>query len=143
MMMKEYGGEDAVGRFNLIRPWLEIVLQKSAGYTTIGEVWSLLAQSKATLWLLFPNDRNPPIGFAITEPLMTAHGPWVNVPFAYCVDGDYEDFFNRIIDIAYERGMTGVKFISYREGFKKVAEKYGWKTGYTEYVVKDFRGGDV
>lgn len=143
MTLLEYSGEDAVGVFNLIRHWLEVVLKKSAGYATMGDVWSMLAEKRATLWLGFSNDNNDPMGFAVTEPLMTAYGPWVNIPFAYCNgDLDYEEFFDEIGKVAYRRGMTGVKFISYRDGFKKLADRYGWEPGYTEYIVKDFRGGN-
>ena len=141
MKLKEYSGDEAINRFNLIRHWLADVLDKSSGYTTMADVWRLLSERHATLWLLFSNE-NDLIGFATTEPLMTTHGPWVNIPFAYCKGGDYKEFFDRISLVAYERGMTGVKFISYRDGFKRVAEKYGWKRGYTEYIVSDFRGGE-
>jgi len=141
MIMQEFSGDEAIAKFNVIRPWLETVIEKSANYSTIGDVWHMLSKRTATLWLLYSNEMKV-IGFAMTEPLMTAQGPWVNIPFAYCEGGDYEQFFNKIGNVAYERGMTGVKFISYREGFKKVAERYGWKPGYTEYVVKDFRGGE-
>jgi hypothetical protein len=100
----------------------------------------MLSDERATLLLGYEDFI---VGFALAEPLYTAQGPWVNIPFAYCESGlNYEEFFNEIGEMARVRGMAGVKFISYRNGFERLAEKYGWKKGYTEYIVKDFRGGN-
>lgn len=142
MNIHEFNGEAAIRQFNRIRPWLQTVLEKSANYATIGDVWDMLANERATLWLGF-EDHTKLVGFAVTEPIRTAQGPWVNIPFAYCEgDLDYDWFFGRISVVSKWRGMAGVKFISYRNGFDRVAKQHGWEKGYTEYIVSDFRGGN-
>lgn len=138
MKIEEHTGQDAIGFFNQLRPWIERVLINSANYSTIGDVWRMLAEERATLLLGYSGFM---VGFAFAEPLHTAFGPWINIPFAYCESElDYNEFFDEIGKMADERGMAGVKFISYRKGFEKLAEKHGWERGYTEYIVKDFRG---
>ena len=126
--------------FNMIREGLEEALENSGGYATVGQVFQALESGEWTLWMFSDDDKGEYVGFGITEKLPTASGTWLNVPFAYAKDNMYGEFFGYLESIAYERGMTGVKFISSRPGFERRAKEYGWRKGFTEWIVADFRG---
>lgn len=135
-MIKE--AENPSFYYHIIRPWLEEALAHSGNYVTVGQVFDALNMGTWTLYMVYGEDKWP-IGFGIVELLNTANGTWLNVPFAYAKNGSYVEFFEHLCDLAYGRGMTGVKFVSGRAGFEKRAKEFGWKKGFTEWIVRDFR----
>ena len=128
--------------FHTIWDGLQEAMSHSGGYVTIGQI---LDQVRHGNWKLFMvlEDNGDYVGFGIVEPLSLANGLWLNVPFAYARNGLYQEFFSHMKEIAYKTGMSGIKFVSGRPGFEKVAEKYGWKKGFTEWIVEDFRNSSV
>jgi hypothetical protein len=125
--------------FHLIREGLEEAISNSGNYVSIGQIFQSLSEGQCTLWVFRNENTHEYIGFGITEKMQTANGIWLNVPFAYAKEDMYNEFFSHLSDIAHEFGMTGVKFVSSREGFSKKAKEFGWKKGFTEWIVSDFR----
>lgn len=115
-------------------------MEHSGGYVTVGQVEDALRQGMWDLWIVGDGEGEY-LGFGIAERMPRANGMWLNIPFAYSKDGLYLQFFAKMNEVAYSEGMNGVKFVSGRPGFERVAEKYGWKPGFREYIVSDFRKG--
>lgn len=90
------------------------------------------------LWII-SND-NLYVGFVITEVMKEDKGNWINIAWMYAKPGHspYEPAYKAIVPLAKELGFAGVKFISSREGFERVAKKLGYKKRFVEYVVEDF-----
>ncbi len=126
--------------FNIIREGLEAAIAKSGDYVSVGQVFQGLQFGDNVLYMFWEEDTSMYLGFGISELLHTANGTWINVPFAYAKDDMYMEFFSYLSEIAVENGMTGVKFVSSREGFSKKAKEFGWKKGFTEWIVTDLRG---
>lgn len=124
--------------FQLIRSGLIEANANSGEYNTIGNIYEALNTGQWVLHMFWSDD-NEYLGFGMTEAISTANGPWVNVPFAYSKCNMYDEFFSHVQELAYDDGFTGVKFISCRPGFEKKAKDLGWKKGFTEWIVKDFR----
>jgi hypothetical protein len=124
--------------FHLIWDGLEEAISHSGGYVTVGQVHDQLRMRNWRLFLVYSEGEYA--GFGIAEPLPLANGMWLNIPFAYATNGLYLEFFAHMAEISRENGMAGVKFVSGRSGFERVAKKYGWKPGFREYIVEDFRG---
>jgi hypothetical protein len=123
--------------FLLIRDGLLEAMKHSGGYVSIGQIHQALREGVWRLYLVTGEDEEY-LGFGIVEPLPLNNGTWLNVPFAYCKDGLYGEFFDHLTGVALKEGFVGVKFVSGRPGFSKIAERYGWKTGFVEYIVKEF-----
>jgi hypothetical protein len=126
--------------FNLIHGGLAEANRNSGEYVSIGQIYDALLSGNWTLWIFRNENSNEYIGFGITEEMHTANGIWINVPFSYSTENMYTEFFTFLADKAHEMGMVGVKFISSRPGFEKKAKEFGWKKGFTEWIVTDFRG---
>ncbi len=126
--------------FNIIREGLEAAIANSGSYVTVGQVFQGILDKHWQLYIFHDDYGAEYVGFGISELLPTANGTWLNVPFAYAKDDMYMEFFSYLSDIAVENGMTGVKFVSSRPGFSKKAKEFGWKKGFTEWIVTDLRG---
>ncbi len=132
--------ETAPSWFNTIRHGINIAIENSGGYVSSGDVFRQLTDGN---WMLYIGmEDNDYVGFAVVEFLDSAKGKWVNVPFASTSTDMYDTLFSHLIEQADLNGMAGVKFVSSRKGFERVAEKHGWRMGFTEYIVKDFTGGN-
>jgi len=131
--------ETAPSWFNTIRHGINVTIDNSGGYVSPGDVYRQLREGNWMLYIMMHDGDY--VGFTILELLDSAKGQWVNIPFAYATTDMYEEFFDHIIEQADLNGMAGIKFVSSREGFERVAKKRGWKRGFTEYIVKDFTGG--
>lgn len=130
--------ETATSWFNVIRDGLNDAINMSGGYVNCGDVFRHVREG---LWMLYiVMEDGEYVGFGTVELLDSAVGQWVNIPFAYSKKGVTKEFFNHIVEQAEANGMAGVKFVSGRPGFERVAKDMGWKKGFTEYIVKDFRG---
>jgi hypothetical protein len=127
--------------FHIIREGLEEAMEHSGGYVTIGQIHDALRQGIWDLYIVSDGEGEY-LGFGIVERMSRANGMWLNVPFAYSKDGLYLQFFSKMNQIAYDEGMNGVKFVSGRKGFERIAEKYGWDFGFREYIVSDFTRGN-
>lgn len=127
--------------YNKIRSGLVEAAKNSGNYVTVGQIFESITRGDWKLYL-FNDSSGDYTGFAIVEPLPTALGVWANVVFAYSKTNMYLEFFGKLSKEAYENGFCGVKFISSRPGFQRVAEKYKWKKGFTEWIVSDFTEGE-
>ena len=126
--------------FHTIRPGLQAAIRKSGGYISIGEILMRVAGGE---WELYIVERDEDyIGFAIVEYLALANGMWLNIPFAYAQGDAVEDFLEYASHVAADGGMAGVKFISSRPGFERVAKAHGWKRGFQEFIVADYTQGE-
>jgi len=77
-------------------------------------------------------------GFLMTEPIVTDYSVWLNVPYAYGVpelsDDVREVAMQTLESHADSMGWRGVKFISARKGFERVAKKMGYEKRIVEWV---------
>jgi hypothetical protein len=125
--------------FLIIHEGLEKAMSHSGGYVTVGQIHQALRENVWWLYMVLDDDGDY-VGFGIAEPLALANGTWLNIPFAYAKDGLYDEFFFHMREVALDNGMVGIKFVSSRPGFEKIAKRNGWKPGFVEYIVEDFRG---
>lgn len=128
-----------------VRKWFLVIhgdlceaIENSGGYATPGFVFDMLENGTWILYIFYRDTEYA--GFGIIESIKTAKGDYINVPFAYSSGGLTEEFFNVICKDARDNGYVGVKFVSSRPGFEKIAKKLGWKKGFTEYIVQEFMG---
>jgi len=131
--------EEPCKYFHQIRAGLEKAISHSGGYVSIGQIFDALNADQWQLYII-TDDYNEYVGFGIVEVLNTSNGPWLNLPFVYSSDGLYAEFFGFMGKLAEENGLNGVKFVSSREGFERKAKEFGWRKGFTEWIVEDFRG---
>jgi hypothetical protein len=122
-----------------ITPGIWASVRKSGGNEkTVERIRESLGSGAWSLWLVASGDGLE--GFAITEPLLDDHGWWLNVPFAWSrgrVD-THGPFFEHVTPLAKKSGALGVKFISSRLGYKRMAEKKGWHVRMREFIVEEF-----
>ena len=89
-----------------------------------------------TVWVALKGEKYA--GFLMTEPIITDNNAWVNVPYAYGVPELAEDVrriaMETIESFADSMGFGGVKFISARRGFERVAKKMGYEKRIVEWV---------
>jgi hypothetical protein len=104
-------------------------------------VYQQLASGNYLLWLGLVEGEYG--GFAISEIVQTETRIWVNIPYAYTVPEkaklvDFREmFFPLIEDYAKSLNFSGVRFLTARSGFLKIAPKLGYKPRFVEYV-KEF-----
>lgn len=132
--------QEPVKYFHQIYGPLQEAIDNSGKYVAIGQPLRDIVEGSMKLYIIRDDDTDDFKGFALVEILDLSNGPWLNIPFAWAKDGSYDEFFDFMKSLAWEHGMNGVKFISSRPGFEKKAEQYGWKKGFTEWIVEDFRG---
>ena len=129
--------DDPKSWFHKIRPGLQAAIRKSGGYISIGDILMNIMRGEWFLYLVMSVD-NEYVGFAVVEYLPLANGLWLNIPFAYAQGDAVVEFLNYASEYAREEGLSGVKFISSRPGFERVAKSNGWKRGFQEFIVADF-----
>ncbi len=134
---------DLHGLWASVKPGIEMALRRSANEATMQQVEHSLFNGIWDLWVVANGEG--PKGFAVTEILRTGTGEWLNVPFAFSLVGlgkwDIEEsekviseFLSEMEYQARGRGMRGVKFISCRRGWSKIASKLGYEPRFVEYT---------
>lgn len=123
--------------WDFILPGLERALDKSHNQINADDVKRNLVHNNWTLWVL-SNDDNELTGIVVLEPIYTRPGLWVNIAFAWMRDADDDSLYTlvypRLEKLCEEENLIGIKYISSRPGFQKVAEKMGFKPRYIEYI---------
>jgi len=117
-----------------VEPGFQKAINNSGNYVRVEEVYDNLVGNQ---WSLFVVGEDRLLGAAATEILVQADGFWCNIPFAFSVNPKedlHAEFLSYLENRCKKMGFKGIKFISYRPGYKKKAEKLGYKQGFTEYV---------
>ena len=130
--------------WDLVVPGLEEALSKSGGEFTADTLLAGLQAGVSWLWIGLSGTEYG--GVMITEVIQTDTRKWINIPFAYSVPSSDRsssdlsltfDALKQIEVFAKSMGFSGIKFLSARKGFERLAPKAGYTPRFVEYV-KEF-----
>lgn len=122
-------------------PGIEKALLESHNEVTAEGTYNALMNGHWLLWLGLVDGEL--MGVTITELLTSARGTWLNVLFTYSDAPIATHLMQHGIKIleshARSLGLRGVKMLSSRKGFGRVARSLGMKQRFVEYI-NDFSG---
>lgn len=94
-----------------------------------------LLNGNFNLWMAFDGAENT--GAVITEVIPTTSRVWVNVVAGYSNSENghiHNDVFTELEKYARSIGASGVKFVSMRNGYKRLSKEFGYRERFIEYI---------
>lgn len=80
------------------------------------------------------------LGAGVIQPMPTAKGMWLNIPFGFSIDPIRTDgldaFFEHVENQAREHDAIGVKMASARRGFMRRMKRRGYRQRLVEFVLR-------
>lgn len=119
-----------------LKPGLTAAIVESGDEMYLETLYDQIRNGIFHLWVILKD--NVYAGVIITMFWETDKKRWLDIPFAYTVpelaEGVNVVAFQTLEAFADSLGLNGVKFISSRPGFEKVAPKLGYKKRMVEWV---------
>lgn len=122
---------------------LQEALEKSDDEFTLEHLKGMIQSRGLWMWVVMVGSEYG--GVVVTEFLRTSKRFWLNIPFCYTVPSGSRESANaglsveglaEVEKVARSFKCTGIKFLSSRRGFAKVAEKTGFEERFVEYVKR-------